>query len=159
MVDYLVKPLDFKQLQRVLSTWLPELQISIVPGTLSNDAAGQSVDVGRHAELVVDLAVLDRLRENVGDVTPVIHVFLRSLDKRIVDLQQAVQLRDADAIQNVAHTMKGSSGQFGAEELVVLCQQAENMGKSGKTDQIERVCEKIGVAAEKVKQFFREQLD
>ncbi len=159
MVDYLVKPLDFEQLQRVLSTWLPELQTSIVPGIVQNDAAGQSASIRRQTESVVNLVVLDRLRENIGDVTPVIHVFLRTLDKRIVELQQAAHARDADAIQKIAHTMKGSSSQFGAEHLVALCQQAENMGKSGKTDQIERVCEKIGVAAEKVKQFFREQLD
>ena len=55
--------------------------------------------------------------------------------------------------------MKGSSSQFGAEHLVALCQQAENMGKSGKISQVDRVCEKIGSAAEKVKRYFLEQLD
>jgi CheY-like chemotaxis protein/HPt (histidine-containing phosphotransfer) domain-containing protein len=158
MVDYLVKPIDFKQLQEVLSNWLPELRTSVVPGRrekLSNDASiGQNL-----GSTVINTVILERLQENIGNITPVAGIFLRSLERRIVELEEAIQHNDAEGINKVAHTMKGSSSQFGAEELAHLCLLAENMGKSGNVQQIDRIFTQIVQAVGKVKQFFAEQLD
>jgi len=158
MVDYLVKPIDFNQLQDVLSDWLPELRASVVPGTEGKtaDAATKGQDTG---SAVINTVVLERLREHVGNITTVAGIFLRSLERRIVELEQAIQRNDADAVNKVAHTMKGSSSQFGAEELTHLCLLAENMGKSGNIQQIERIYRQIVAAVGKVKRFFAEQLD
>jgi CheY-like chemotaxis protein/nitrogen-specific signal transduction histidine kinase/HPt (histidine-containing phosphotransfer) domain-containing protein len=156
MVDYLVKPLDFNKLQAVLTHWLPELRPSIVPHSLTahEDPAPETTE---HA--IVDKGVLQRLCENVGDIIPVVGVFLRSLDRRLAELEQAVQARDAGAINKVAHTMKGSSSQFGAAELAHLCLLAEHMGKSGNIQQIDRLFARIVRSVGQVKQFFAEQLD
>ena len=158
MVDYLVKPIDFKKLQDVLSDWLPELRNSIVPGRgekmLAVATKGQ--DSGN---AVVNAAVLARLREHVGNIAPVAEVFLCSLERRLAELEQAIQRDDADAIKKVAHTMKGSSSQFGAEELTRLCLLAENMGKNRNLQQIERIFSQIVAAVGRVKLFFAEQLD
>ena len=159
MVDYLVKPLDFEQLQRVLSTWLPELQVSILPRNKSKAANAPAADSGQPEAAAVNLAVLTRLRENVGDIKPVAQVFLRALDSRIGELKRAIDSGDAEAINKVAHTMKGSGSQFGADRLAAHCLQAETMGKNRKIAQIGRVYEKIVAEAEKVKRFFTEQLD
>jgi CheY-like chemotaxis protein/HPt (histidine-containing phosphotransfer) domain-containing protein len=158
MVDYLIKPIDFNKLQAILSDWLPELRTSIVPGTEANthDAAPKGQNVG---SAVINTAVLERLREHVGNITPVAGVFLRSLERRLVELEQAIERNDADAINKVAHTMKGSSSQFGAEELTHFCLLAENMGKSGNIQQIARIFTQIVAAVGKVKLFFAEQLD
>ena len=158
MVDYLVKPIDFNKLQDILSDWLPELRTSIVPGTGKNtlDTALKRQHSG---SAVINTVALERLREHVGNIAPVAGVFLRSLERRIAELEQAIQRKDADAINKVAHTMKGSSSQFGAEELTHLCLLAENMGKSGNLQQIERIFTQIVGAVGKVKRFFAEQLD
>ncbi len=158
MVDYLVKPIDFNKLQDILSDWLPELRTSIVPGTGKNtlDTALKRQHSG---SAVINTVALERLREHVGNIAPVAGVFLRSLERRIAELEQAIQRKDADGINKVAHTMKGSSSQFGAEELTHLCLLAENMGKSGNLQQIERIFTQIVGAVGKVKRFFAEQLD
>jgi len=156
MVDYLIKPLDFNKLQAVLSHWLPELRPSIVPKSLvRNEIEGGATGI----QMAVNTAVLQRLREHVGNITPVIGVFLRSLDRRVTELDRAVQTRDAEAINKVAHTMKGSSSQFGAEDLAQLCLLAEHMGKSGNIQQIDRIFTQIVQAVAQVKHFFAEQLD
>jgi CheY-like chemotaxis protein/nitrogen-specific signal transduction histidine kinase/HPt (histidine-containing phosphotransfer) domain-containing protein len=158
MVDYLIKPLDFKKLQAVLSSWLPELRASVVPKSLAaTPADGDSPASGE--SVVVNAAALSRLREHVGDITPVAGVFLRSLDRRVAELERAVQARESAAINKVAHTMKGSSSQFGAEELAHLCLLAENMGKNGNIAQIDRIFAQIVQAVTRVKHFFAEQLD
>jgi CheY-like chemotaxis protein/nitrogen-specific signal transduction histidine kinase/HPt (histidine-containing phosphotransfer) domain-containing protein len=158
MVDYLVKPLDFKQLQAVISHWLPELHASVVPRSVSGAEVQDDAAASSGSE-VINTAVLQRLREHVGNITPVAGVFLRSLDRRVADLERAVQSRDAEAINKVAHTMKGSSSQFGAEELTRLCLLVENMGKSGNLQQIDRIFQQIVQAVAQVKHFFSEQLD
>jgi HPt (histidine-containing phosphotransfer) domain-containing protein len=81
------------------------------------------------------------------------------LDRRVTELDRAVQARDAEAINKVAHTMKGSSSQFGAEDLAQLCLLAEHMGKSGNIQQIDRIFTQIVQAVAQVKHFFAEQLD
>ena len=158
MVDYLVKPINFNKLQEILSDWLPELQTSIVPGT-----GGKTFDEAPKGQnsggAVINTVVLERLREHVGNIVPVASVFLRSLERRIIELEQAIQRNDADAINKVAHTMKGSSSQFGAEELTHLCLLAENMGKSGNIQQVERIFTQIVTAVGKVKRILTEQLD
>lgn len=156
MVDYLVKPLDFYKLQAVLSHWLPELRLSIVPRSLATDdgAAKEA-----RAFVVINTEVLQRLRDHVGNITPVAGVFLHSLDRRVAELERAVEAKDAEAINKVAHTMKGSSSQFGAEDLAHLCLLAEHMGQSGNIQQIDRVLGQIVQAVAQVKQFFIEQLD
>ncbi|WP_310598670.1 ATP-binding protein [Desulfobulbus sp.] len=156
MVDYLVKPLDFNKLQAVLARWLPELPSSIVPGAAGAEANDKPAV---REPVAVNEAVLLRLRENVGDITPVVAVFLRSLDRRLAELDKAVRARDPEAINKVAHTMKGSSSQFGAEELAQLCLLAEQIGKSGKMQQIDRLHGQIIRSVDRVKRFFTELLD
>ena len=155
MVDYLLKPLDFKQLQAVLNRWLPELRTSIVPSTAADTAETRTPG----EPVVINTAVLQRLREHVGNIGPVIGVFLRSLDRRLVEMERAVQAKNAEAIDKVAHTMKGSSSQFGAEELAQLCKIAEQMGKSGNIQQVDRLFAQITRSVARVKQFFAEQLE
>ncbi|MGE4558765.1 MAG: ATP-binding protein [Desulfobulbus sp.] len=155
MIDYLIKPLDFNRLQEVLSRWLPELRTSVVPKSAVREKKGEQADAGGGAA-VINAVSLQRLREHVGDITPVVGVFLRSLDRRLAELRKAVAEQDAQEVNKVAHTMKGSSGQFGAEELAGLCLLAEQMGKSGNLRQGERILEQINGAVARVKQFFSE---
>ncbi len=157
MVDYLIKPLDFNRLQQVLARWLPELRTTVVPKSLQRQRRGGLLAEG--TATVINAAVLLRLREHVGDITPVARVFLRSLDRRLEELKTAVQQQDAQAINKVAHTMKGSSSQFGADELAALCLLAEQMGKSGNIGQSQRLLQQITEAISKVQRFFAEQLD
>ncbi len=158
MVDHLVKPLDFAQLRRVLDQWLPELGGSVTPKTSTGPAAAAQPAAGDHAR-VIDIAVLERLREHVGDIRPAVDIFLRSLDIRINDLHRALERGDGEAVGKVAHTMKGSSSQFGAEVLTRLCLQAERMGKSGTIRQPERLYAAIVEAAANVRRFLSERLD
>ena len=156
MVDYLVKPLDFNKLRAVLGRWMPELGNDTIPRTKA-EADIKRMDL--HAPDAVDEAVLWRLLDNVGDIMPVIEVFLRSLDRRLAELKKAVHARDSEAITKVAHTMRGSSSQFGAENLARLCLLAEQACKDDDMQQIDQICEQITRAVEPVKRFFTELLD
>ena len=158
MADHLVKPLDFAQLRRVLDQWLPELGGAIIPKSGCRPVVPDEPAAGDGAA-VINTVVLDRLREHVGDIRPAVDIFLRSLDIRINDLHRALERGDAEAVARVAHTMKGSSSQFGAEEFSRLCLQAENMGRTGTIRQPDRLFAAMVAAAGKVRRFLSERLD
>jgi len=126
MVDYLLKPLDFDELKSVVGRLLPGLQQQI----LARHVIVRKEDTAIESEpMVVNRKSLEKLAENIGDTAPVIAVFLKTLNSRISEINQAVNARDAKAIARTAHTLKGSSSQFGAEELSSLCRQMEDMGR------------------------------
>ncbi len=158
MADHLVKPLDFAQLRRVLDQWLPELGGPITPKSGCRPIVPDEPAAGDGAA-VINTVVLDRLREHVGDIRPAVDIFLRSLDIRINDLHRALERGDAEAVARVAHTMKGSSSQFGAEEFSRLCLQAENIGRTGTIRQPDRLFAAMVTAAGKVRRFLSERLD
>ena len=158
MADHLVKPLDFAQLRRVLDQWLPELGGPITPKSGCRPIVPDEPAANESAA-VINTVVLDRLREHVGDIRPAVDIFLRSLDIRINDLHRALERGDAEAVARVAHTMKGSSSQFGAEEFSRLCLQAENMGRTGTIRQPDRLFAAMVAAAGKVRRFLSERLD
>ena len=158
MADHLVKPLDLAQLRRVLDQWLPELGGPITPKSGCRPIVPDEPAAGDGAA-VINTVVLDRLREHVGDIRPAVDIFLRSLDIRINDLHRALERGDAEAVARVAHTMKGSSSQFGAEEFSRLCLQAENMGRTGTIRQPDRLFAAMVAAAGKVRRFLSERLD
>jgi CheY-like chemotaxis protein/nitrogen-specific signal transduction histidine kinase/HPt (histidine-containing phosphotransfer) domain-containing protein len=156
MVDYLVKPIDFTRLMAVLSNWLPELPLTFFPLSMKME---QTAEMKNPTPEVVNLEVLQRLRDYVGDIGPVIQVFLQSLDRRLAELEKAVQANDPLEISKIAHTMKGNSSQFGAENLSHLCQLAESMGKNNNLQQMTRIFQQIVNASRQVKEFFLEQLE
>ncbi len=158
MDDYLIKPLDFGELQRVLDNWLTGYRLRVTPRhRLPGGSGGESGPDGR--QNVVRLSSLEKLRQNIGDIRPVITVFLSTMRTRLDELEKAIADRDAETIQRTAHTLKGSSSQFGAEELSRLCLQVENMARSNNLQQVEPLFRRITRVADQVAFFLHEQLD
>ncbi len=156
MDDYLVKPLDFDALQRVLDNWLSGYGLRVTPrhrltgGNDSGSGPGQEV---------IHRASIEKLKQNIGDIRPVITVFLSTMRTRLDELEQAIAERDFATIQRTAHTLKGGSGQFGAEAMSLLCQEVEHMAKNRNLQQLEPAFRRLTRAAEQVAFFLQEQLD
>ena len=156
MSDHLVKPIDFTQLRRILANWMPDLRL---PFASREASSNETTREASGEDKVINPNVLNRLRQHIGQIQPAVRVFVRLLEARLGELEQAVRNRDFEAVGKLAHIMRGSSSQFGAEELAQLCQLAESMSRSGKAGQIDQVCTRIVRAVEKVRRFFAEQLE
>lgn len=156
MVDYLLKPLDFDELQKVVSRFLPDLGGSIQGRHIIVQEKKRGA--GRKKEVIDDSAI-EKLRRNIGDIRPVVKVFIQSLEGRLLVIEEAVNRKDAENITRSAHTLKGSCGQFGAKELVELCRQMENMGRSGSIAQADALLAAIRRETERLKEVLSKQLD
>jgi two-component system sensor histidine kinase EvgS len=83
----------------------------------------------------VDEAVLAKLRESVGNdaafLAELIDDFLVDAPSQLRLLREAVRSGDGEHAMRAAHTLKGTSRTFGAEELASLCQEAESAARAG----------------------------
>lgn len=160
MNDYLIKPLEFGKLQRAIDNWLPGSGIRVVPARKQDKVIEQGEDHSESDELdKIDLQVFAMLKKNMNDIRPVINVYLESLPKRLQQFQDAIEQGDAESIRRVAHTLKGSSSQFGALNLADLCFNAENLARIKKIDNIEKLYEDIVEESKVVVSFLTEELD
>jgi HPt (histidine-containing phosphotransfer) domain-containing protein len=77
---------------------------------------------------VLDPARMQDLLTNLGDgLQDVIESYLDDTPRQIQKLQQAYEEGDWAALQRTAHSLKSSSGIFGATKLVALCRSLEMM--------------------------------
>ena len=88
------------------------------------------------SEPVLDAAVIDNLRELTAPGEPdvlaeVLALFLEDVPRRIERLRAAWAAGDAAEIHRIAHSLKGSAGNIGAQTLFGLCSQLDDQGRAG----------------------------
>ncbi len=157
MDGYLVKPLDTSELQKALDARVPGLKLTISSRQSSDAAAPDNTRITSKA--AVDLETLAKLQQNIGDINPVVSVFLGLLPSRLAELKKAVSEHDRQTIEHICHTMRGSCGQFGAFSLVEMFAQAEEMAKTGNLTLMGQLYDRISLNAEEVCIILQEQLD
>jgi len=84
-------------------------------------------------------ATVKYLRELEGPDTPefmseLLEAYLRDLPARLEAIRSAVLARDAKALQQAAHALKGSSANIGAQRLQKLCLMLEMTGRAESVD-------------------------
>lgn len=82
----------------------------------------------------IDRQVVENLRElNPDDpnfLRELIDLFLEDFPARVAEIEQAIASQDAVLLTRAAHTIKGSSGNFGAARLARVAMEMEHQGKS-----------------------------
>jgi PAS domain S-box-containing protein len=124
MDDYLVKPVTLDALANVLQRWrrlAPELLSPAV-----KPAAGTPPATAPRQETLLDLRVLDQLREVLGPAYgEFTAAFLRDTPRRLDALRTAYQAGDHGALKRAAHALKGSCANLGSARVVALCRALE----------------------------------
>jgi PAS domain S-box-containing protein len=119
MDQYVAKPIQVQELIDVLESTAP----ASPPAPLTAAAC---------LEEVVDWAVaLKRVGGDRELLRELAGVFLGECPRWMAELRQAVAGHDALTLRRVAHTLKGSMGQFGAEAAWAAALRLETMGRDG----------------------------
>lgn len=63
-------------------------------------------------------------------IRELVDIYLADTPKQMAQLQEALDRNDAALVVRAAHTIKGSSGNFGAEAFAGLAKQIESAGKA-----------------------------
>ena len=76
--------------------------------------------------------VLETVRELLEDLFPeTISMFLQDTSARLEELQKAIVQQDLHTVSQIAHILKGSSGNLGAMRFSALCQQVMSLSEAG----------------------------
>jgi len=126
MDDYVTKPFTEQQLRVVLSRWLSGAEDTDRPVAIDDDgfsALSETMalaSIDRHA--LEEIVQLDSSPEK-NMVREIVVSYCALSTKLILQLRSAVADGDAEQIELLAHSLKGSSGQIGAVLLTALCEQ------------------------------------
>jgi two-component system sensor histidine kinase/response regulator len=131
MDDYLAKPVNLEQLEKVLARW-----VSRGEKTDQGAYAAEAADAWPAASgPSIDHSVLDGLRDLQEEGEPdiiseLIGLFLADVPPHLVALREAVQSGDILSVERTAHTLKGSSGNMGVVRMAAICAELEGIGRS-----------------------------
>ncbi len=132
MDDYVPKPVKPEQLGRVLARWVSrdEKEEEAPAGALGVVGNGSGP---QEEQDPLDRAVVESLRELGGDemLSELTEVFLEDTSSGLAALKEASETGDAEAIERVAHTLKGSAGNMGAKRMAAICSELQDAGESG----------------------------
>ena len=123
MDDYITKPVRVKELQaalersRSLGVSEPKPVAAVSPGPFDREV----------------LATLRELQEEgepdiLGEL---FDLFLQDTPTRLRAMREAVKLEDNEAVQRIAHSLKGSSANLGAQQMAAMCEDLERQARGG----------------------------
>ncbi len=120
MDGYIAKPIRADELFRVLEGFASE---SIQSAYMRNDK--ESLDGS---------AILERLGGDKDLLREVVNLFLEKHEKQLREIRDAIDCGDASRLEQAAHTLKGSLGNFHAHASIRTASLLEEMGRSGELD-------------------------
>jgi diguanylate cyclase (GGDEF)-like protein len=164
MDDYLAKPITLVELRHKLEKWLPHGGPSATAAGTTDAAVPASVPrihaLRAAGQAPVDLEVFDKLRDVLGDSLPhAVTPYLEDAPACLDELAQAVRSGDAEAARIHAHSLKGSSGNFGAKTLAQLAHEAEQFASAGQPESIVPLLQPLNEQYQAVAAFLRAELN
>lgn len=106
------------------------------------------------SEDIIDLKdVLERVQEDKELLSELFDIYVEDFAIKRKVLGEAVAARDLAKIKEVAHSMKGASGNISARPMHAACLQLEGLAKEGNTDGMQDVVKNIDGYFEEIKIF------
>jgi CheY-like chemotaxis protein/nitrogen-specific signal transduction histidine kinase len=156
MDDYISKPVKPEELDASLKRWVSRA----TPTTESLASEASSAEAMGGA---IDHSVLAGLRnlqqEGKPDVLKrLIGVFISDTQSKLVALREAAEQGEAQTLERVAHTLKGSSASLGAKEMAATCTELETFTRSGNLSKISDLLARLEVEFERAREALTAEL-
>ena len=104
---------------------------------------------------VLDRAVVETLRQltTPGEpdvLTEVLQLFLQEVPPRMDRLRIACAVGNIKEVYRTAHSLKGSAGNIGAQRLMGVCRQLDEMARAGDLTEVAPLLAALGLEYESV---------
>lgn len=152
MDDYLTKPASLDALRRVLHRWDilkldTDFQVASTGGQRPMQTHGDFL-AKIDASPVLDGAAIAALRDPDAGGEPeflveLVQAYLTDSPPRLQEIQQAVADGNAEALTRAAHSLKGSSSNFGADRVHLLCSEFERLGRRQEMDGLTELVDRL----------------
>ena len=132
MDDFLSKPVRSEELVRVLER-CERISVTEDAPSARSTVTSEAILAPASAGSIIDLT---QVREMLGDdasaeLAELIGTFRRNAADLMVTMTQALAAGDASALRHASHSLRGSSGIYGAMTLAALCREVEDAARSG----------------------------
>ena len=130
MNDYAQKPLKLDVVTEKLLCWLEPKDINQTDDVLNIEDNEQSVTDTQEQE-ALDQAVIEELKDMVGNgFYDMVEVYVEDMAILLRSLEKSILEKDSKSLTHYAHTIKGSSSNFGAARLTRIAKQLEENGRN-----------------------------
>jgi len=159
MDDYTSKPIKFDVLIAKLERWLklPEEHYADLDSTeelISREVLADTSEIN-----AIDDVVIAELRENIGDgFDNMVEVYIEDMGILLRSLEKSVLEEDSSGLTHYAHSIKGSSSNFGASRLRHIAKQLEDIGRSNTTKGARNLVQLLFVEADVVTHDLKKEL-
>lgn len=138
MNDYIPKPITKETLRAMLSKWLQKTE------------AGSSVEAD-----VISWTKLAHIMDDDEDlIQEVVEAWFTQNPDHIVALGEAVKSKDAESINSLAHSMKGSAATIAADAVAEAALELETAGREGDMSCVEALYAAMETAFETLVSFL-----
>jgi CheY-like chemotaxis protein len=151
MDDYVSKPVKLDELEAVLKRWVsspPESTPTMAHPTDSVDTQSP-----------IDRDALENLRELGGPelLSELVEMFTHDAHTGLTALRKALEWDDADSVRQLAHSLKGSSGNLGAARVSNVCEELQRAGAAGRLEAVASLLEQLETEVERVSPLLRDE--
>jgi two-component system sensor histidine kinase/response regulator len=153
MNDYLSKPVQRAELERMLDRWA-------LPVSDLETPAGDDVPM---SDPILDREVLATLKELGGEDDPglfieLVNLFLEDTPERIRLLNEALDQGDPLALERAAHALKSSAANLGAMSLSTLFRDLETAGRQKDLGKANGLVTQAGSEYRRVEEALRQEI-
>ncbi len=133
--DYLTKPVEMKKLLELLDSLAPTGRtVHGVSTTAKTPTAGIHESGQDRRGDVIDPATFDELAALGGNeefLENLTQIFLKTGEQKIDSIEKAMVAKNYVLVSELAHALKGSAGQIGANAMMELCNRMSHIGPAG----------------------------
>ena len=151
MNDHVAKPIDPEQLYACLIKWIPPREIS------EDISINEIKKVENHLFLPATLPginivdALNRLDNNTELLCDIVVSFADTNQNTIRDIRTAIESGDQQSAERQVHSLKGVSGNIGADELAKATRELEDAIKNNR---LEPISELMSVVEKRIEEVF-----
>ncbi|MGD8643782.1 MAG: response regulator, partial [Chromatiales bacterium] len=153
MDDYLPKPLKLLSLRTAMEKWLGPMPAAPDVVRVSQEPS--------HAPSTpsLDVAALQELKESIGDsFGAVVTAFIEDMPRYIDELRSALGASDLRAVAELAHAIKGSSGNLAATALAATARRLEEQARGGRSGRMFELLEALSAEYHAVRARLAEEI-
>ncbi|MFV2059076.1 MAG: CHASE domain-containing protein [Gammaproteobacteria bacterium] len=154
MDDFLAKPIENDALILILQKWLLPKE-NAIPDTQSvkMDISDKEIKIGHTQQSIIDMQKIQQLTDLMGEaMVALVNSYVTSSEDKISQLQQAFDSRDSSEVYQLAHGLKGASGNLGANQVMELSDKIEQLAKQGQLNTIGGIIDELLLSFSKTRQ-------
>ncbi len=111
-------------------------------------------------QTAMDASAFSEMKELMGDTfKEVLNLCIQTLPEQLSAIEEAIESKNADALFNISHMMKSSSGSIGAFGLAEKAEAIELIARDGSTKVPDEAIADLQIATRQVLSIINEELN